>query len=500
MSFLSMFQSPFNRSASPLVASPIQRLDFDVLWRIFNMNADIFDDQRALKTTLATSYVCQAWRSFLLSSPSIWAHIIALDHSLWSTVGGTDEMIRRCGTALMWMKTNEVYLPLHRLKAAMNIIDVNWERIERLEVKFLAGPMDHWTPLYRPALHLKSFAVYLNQEYHNFNNILPSLFSGRAPMLRDLHLEGNRHDFPRMSWLKQLRSVELSKMTVSQALKVLQSTPKVTNLRLADIVSDDHTDVMHTLVSLPQLAHLYLDVQGLSTAAALLEHIYIPPSCTVSFLVSLTKRGEIKKKSISGPVIRALSTHAGLYFAHHALRHLELLFTNNKFLFKLRTTVHCDEPGFTFSLRSDLSEVFPAYLLNMLLSEFALPGLSTVTSFTISIGTVDNPIPTLTSFMACLPSVTTVTTDRPSLRHLRAHSTHNEETAESRKAFPALNVLEITPVSYRCISSKFDNTPDPVSKFANSRISLGDAIDVIEFQKATSRPGGPPGQSNSERV
>ncbi len=91
-------------------------------------------------------------------------------------------------------------------------------------------------------------------------------------MLRDFQLEGNRHDFPRMSWLKQLRSAELSKMTVSQALKVLQSTPTLTNLRLADIVSDDHTDVMHTLVSLPKLSRLYLDVQGLSTGAVLLQH------------------------------------------------------------------------------------------------------------------------------------------------------------------------------------------------------------------------------------
>ena len=384
----------------------------------------------------------------------------------------------------------------------MNVIDMNWERIERLEVKFFAGLVDHWTPLYRPALHLKSFAIYLNQEYHNFNDLLPSLFSGRAPMLRDFHLEGNRCDFTPMSWLKQLRSVELSRMTVSQTLRVLRSARNLANLRLADIadIVSDHTDVMHPLVSLPQLGHLYLDIQGLSTGAALLEHIYIPPSCTMTFLVSRTKRGEIKKKSILGPVIRALSTHAELYFAHHVLRHLEILFTNSKFLFKLRTTVHCDEPGFTFSLRLGLSEVFPAHVLNMLLSEFALPGLSAVTSFTISIGTVDNPIPTLTSVMACLPSVTTVTTDRPSLRHLRTYSTHNEATAESRISFPALKVLEITPVPYCCIPSKFDNTPHPVSKFSNARISRGHAIDIIEFQKVTTRPGGPPGHSISQKV
>ena len=463
------------------------------------MNADIFDDHRALKTTLATSCVCHDWRSCLLNSPSIWAHVIDLDHSLWSTVVGNDEMIRRCGSALMWMKTNKLYVTLHRLNPVLDIINKNWARIERLEVKIFAGLMGHWTPLYRPAMHLKSFAIYLNQEYYNFNDLFPSLFSGRAPMLREFHLEGNRCDFSPMSWLQQLLSVELTGMTVSQTLKVLQSTPNLTNLQLADIIFD-HTDVMHPLVSLPHLAHLYLDIHGLFPGSALLEQMYIPPSCTMTFLVSRTKRGEIKRKSTFGPVIRALSTHAGLYFTHHAPQHLELIFTNDKFLFKLRTTVHCDKPSFIFSLRLGLGEVFPAHILNMLLSEFSLPGLSTVTSFTVSIGNVDNPIPTLTNVVACLPSVTTVTTDKPSLRHLRAYSTHNEATAETRVAFPALKVLEITPVPYCCIPSKFDNTPDPVSKFANARISRGHAIDIIEFQKVTTRPGGPPGYSISQKV
>ncbi len=38
--------------------SPIQRLDFDLLWYIVSMNADMFNDKRALETTLATSRVC----------------------------------------------------------------------------------------------------------------------------------------------------------------------------------------------------------------------------------------------------------------------------------------------------------------------------------------------------------------------------------------------------------------------------------------------------------
>ncbi len=88
--------------------SPIQSLSFDVLWRIFDINADIFDDAKALKTTLATSYVCRDWRSFLLSSTSIWAHVMDLDHSLWGKVEGSREMMRRSGTALIVDKNTHI--------------------------------------------------------------------------------------------------------------------------------------------------------------------------------------------------------------------------------------------------------------------------------------------------------------------------------------------------------------------------------------------------------
>ena len=83
----------------------IQRLDFDILWHIFDMNADIFEDDTALKTTLATSRVCRDWRNFMLSLTTIWAHVIDLDHLLWNSVEGSREIIRRTGTALMWIQS-----------------------------------------------------------------------------------------------------------------------------------------------------------------------------------------------------------------------------------------------------------------------------------------------------------------------------------------------------------------------------------------------------------
>ena len=95
-------------SACPVVTSPIQRLNFDILWRIFDINADMFEDHRALRTTLATSRVCHSWRFLLLSSSSIWAHLIDLDHWIWRRVKGSHEMIRRTGTAFLWVKSRRL--------------------------------------------------------------------------------------------------------------------------------------------------------------------------------------------------------------------------------------------------------------------------------------------------------------------------------------------------------------------------------------------------------
>ncbi len=118
----------------PPVTSPIQRLSFDVLLHIFDLNADIFEDDTALKTTLATSRVCHDWRVFLLSSSSIWAHVIDLDHPLWFKVEGTRKIIRRSGTALLWTKTAQLRSVFQRgAKNILNIIVTNWERIQKLE-------------------------------------------------------------------------------------------------------------------------------------------------------------------------------------------------------------------------------------------------------------------------------------------------------------------------------------------------------------------------------
>ena len=84
--------------------------------------------------------------------------------------------------------------------------------------------------------------------------------------------------------------------------------------------------------------------------------------------------------------------------------------------------------------------------------------------------------------MACLPAVNTITTDKLSLRHLRAYSASKGLDPGPRAIFPMLKTLKLqsTKTSPRD-RSKFDNAPDPVSKYVLGRIAHGHAISVVDF-------------------
>ncbi len=66
---------------STLLASPpIPHLHIDIILHIVKMNADMYSDNTALETTLATSRVCQVWRNLMLNMTRLWAHLIDLDY------------------------------------------------------------------------------------------------------------------------------------------------------------------------------------------------------------------------------------------------------------------------------------------------------------------------------------------------------------------------------------------------------------------------------------
>ncbi|KJA19375.1 hypothetical protein HYPSUDRAFT_204598 [Hypholoma sublateritium FD-334 SS-4] len=88
--------------------------------------------------------------------------------------------------------------------------------------------------------------------------------------------------------------------------------------------------------------------------------------------------------------------------------------------------------------------------------------------------------------MISLPSVDTITTDKYSLRHLRAWSALKGVDTVPRIGFPALKALKLVsvPPSYP-YRSKFDTVPDPVSAYVKARSARGHAISIVDFTKDT---------------
>ncbi len=472
-------------SASPLT-SPIQRLDLDVLWHIFDLNADIFDDERALDTTLATSYVCHDWRSLLLNSTSIWAHVIGLNHWMWNTVEGSRELIRRSGTALLWIKTSIMHSYLRTEKQIPDILDTHWYRVQKLDVTMsIPYNLMNQSPLGRPALHLESLRVQVNC-YHRrpeFNDSLPSFFSGNAPLLRDLRWKGYGLNITAISWLHQVRSMDLSAiLTVFEILQVLDSTINLTNLQLDSVVADDHA-LTFPFVSLPKLAHLNINLSDKFTpGTVLLEHLHIPLYCAVIFSARKIQEEEINEESTFGPIAAAISACAQRCLAHHLPQRLQVGMTNASFLFQ---ATDCSRTPY-FSVHINIVPqkfgTFPYHARSTLLDELFKSSLSKVTLLELGISRNIGHVPGLGKIIECLPSVETLVTEKPFLAVLCNHLPLRQINPPPSLNFPKLKTLRLRSFTFSQLCSKSRKsreTLDPVSRYLLGRIACGYAISNV---------------------
>ncbi len=468
-------------------SSPIKRLNFDILWRIFDINADVFEDNSALDTTLSESRVCHDWRDFLLSSTSLWAHVMDLDNWIWSSVEGSREMIRRTGTASLWVKTHSSNPYRRGMKDIRDTINENWERIQKLEITVYADLERHWKSLYRPAPHLTFFSIVFNHKFWKFENLLASLFGGCVPLLRDFRLKCWTLNITAIPWLHQLRSADISstQLTLPQILWTLISANNLTNLQLNYAGEDWNTPSTLPVASLPQLKHLNIHIfASFTQGAVLLEHISISPSCSVSFSASLIQPEEIDDQGTFGSMIKAIASCVVRCLDHQVPQRLQLVITPSSFL--LKVTDCSDGPIFMFNLNVEIPHTFPEHMLNMFVLYFSLPAFSKITFFFFKIADISHKISGLTAFIAFLPAVQTLSTDKVSLCYLRAYAQPKASHPWPSVVFPALKTLRldsVTPHPEHCC--KFDDVRDPVSTYVMARIAHGHAIDVIDFSDVT---------------
>lgn len=473
--------------------SPIQRLDANILYHIIDMNANMFDDDTALDTTLSTSRVCHAWRTFMLGTPSLWAHLIDLDHLHGLTGQLCRELIRRSGEALLRVKTRRC--AIHGMADitgcttfVLDFLGENLGRIQKVEAAFDAAFVDstQWRPLCLPAPHLESLKLIFPLGTFNVEPPFLSLFNRIAPMLREFRSQGFITNLA-TPWLHQLHSVELSaRLTVFSTLEALMSSKTLVNLRLDHLEMNGISSRLSLpFVLLPKLANLDLNLYGNYNAGTVfLDHIQIPATCSVKFEAQSIKSQELVSTTTLCPAVRTISTYAKRYFTEHTPTKILLEYSNTHFTIEDQT--HPDNCKFKFSMRSAYAHIFPLHTYPILLSEFTLPEFAKVTQleFGLRMHPTRLPVSESIAFMACLPSIHTLIVDPFVLQHLM-HIQETFRTADvdpkSVIAFPALKILNVHPLP----GSFYRGASSVISEFILARITHALAIDILDISRGT---------------
>ncbi len=438
----------------------IHALNDDALLLIFTINGNMFLDQFALHTTRATSLVCRRWRTLMLATPSLWARLLDIDlisfseHYEWRK-----ELMRRTGTALLWIKINEVKnkQPADPSRAIgqffFSLIRENWHRIQNLVVYLHATPTFHpttWEPLSRPAPVLERFNMMWERTQPAQNTDptpLAVLFSGSAPMLRDFCFLPYTID-ERVPWLCQLRAMEFDNAyNIRDVLGILQSTPHLQELKIGGIKCEAISSPL-PIVSLPHLR--YLKYEGPpQEGATLLDHMEIPAQCLLNIPSSYdtfpisSDATDRQRLSISHPFVRYIQR----YLQFRAPNRISLRYNGD-----LCITVDVSQKypfyaPFTASIPLG-DDTYDSNGLWTNLTTVVLPELSSVTELRFDCSRRMNS--TLSLFFSSFTSLKTIETDTRSLGYLTAlqNAMNVTDMDSSFILFPLLDTIDLDLVSH----------------------------------------------------
>ncbi|KDR79608.1 hypothetical protein GALMADRAFT_243699 [Galerina marginata CBS 339.88] len=214
-------------------ACPASLLNGDILWLIFDINADMFSYRKALETTRISSHVCREWRSVILDAPTLWGKLIDLDNLSQKRNEWRDEVLRRSGDSPLSMLRSALVLnPLpwreHFLATfALSILNQHWSRIERLEICSDTDSIDTAVleAIQKPAPRLRKFHI----QFKNAPRTVHSgeFFANQAPLLESIKIPF-KFQLP-APWLSNIRTLSIGgeHFYLSEVLDILKTTPLV---------------------------------------------------------------------------------------------------------------------------------------------------------------------------------------------------------------------------------------------------------------------------------
>ncbi len=379
---------------SELSSASIPSLNYDILMYIFTLNADMFADKHALRTTRMTSQVCREWRDLLLGASLLWARLIDLDVLddntrcyIWR-----NELVLRSGTAPLWIKSDFNETPYRKSFGSITvrnediydflcrIIRDNCHRIQKLIINShdwnsVISP----TMLCYPAPYLQCLTIPFQKvisrttESVKDGSITP-IFADHAPFLRELKLSGYTIHY-QAPWLRQLRILHLDGgYNICEVLAVLSATH---NLRKARLILTGRDDMTSPFLNayLPLLEFLKLHVGLPDQGAIFLNHIYIPIDCFLSVRTDYSRVSHINASDYL-PLICA--------FSRYVQRHLQsrpsnILEFNSAYLRRFIWKCHWSRVDSSeIGIRIVLPETIAQIVFETVLKFLACPELSSV--------------------------------------------------------------------------------------------------------------------------
>ncbi|KDR67434.1 hypothetical protein GALMADRAFT_258381 [Galerina marginata CBS 339.88] len=285
------------------VSPPTSKLDNDILWYIFYLNADMesWNTEKfipALLTLRYTSQVCRDWRSFVVESSSFWARVVNFNVLSQKREEWRKEVIRRTGTAPLHIMSHGNHTALWGIDDFFrDFLEENWNRLYSLDVFFghecRAIVPGKWASLLHrtPAPSLRSFKFKWQARPEEFYNPDFSLFKNTATSLRELSVVNMNLDLTALS-TPNIRRLEINEpVAASDLLRALGRMPllealTLDSLRGGPVIRGEIAlpSASYPQVSLPQLTEInFSEREGADGSLSLLLHIQPGLGCALSY-------------------------------------------------------------------------------------------------------------------------------------------------------------------------------------------------------------------------
>ena len=441
----------------------IHALDDDALMHIFTLNANMFSDRHALRSTRTTSLVCQRWRSLMLNTPSLWARLIDVDRISWAGhYEWRKELMSRTGTALLWIRLDKVKQiqpddPSRGiLRFFFDITSENWHRIQKLSVFIHVDPMYQpttWKTILLPAPVLETFDLIFERTEPAANTDgtpVSVLFSGSAPMLRSFNFPGYVID-ERVPWLCHLHILEFDHVySIRLVLGILSSTHRLQELKVIYPKSRVMSERL-PIVPLPYLKRLTY-VGSVQDGAMLLHHIEIPFDCWLYMPKSYCNFPKFVAEKQHVSIASAFIQYTQHYLRSRAPNSIGFRYHRNLCItVQVEAEFPADDP---LTVSIPFREGSNPFILSIDLSKMALPEFSCVTN--LDFCATDPLNHSMRLVFACFTLLRTICANSKTLGYLEKLQEDINSMGEEIVIFPSLEVINLDTGYYYNDTFKVD--------------------------------------------